>query len=46
MHFILVLKGKTGKEMPESSKLEFLVKFSANSFQQTNQIHMTTPPGH
>ena len=28
--FILVLKGKTGKEMPESSKLEFLVKFSAN----------------
>ena len=25
--FILVLEGKTGKEIPESSRLEFLEKF-------------------
>ena len=30
--FRLVLEGKTGKEIPESSKLEFLEKFSANNF--------------
>ena len=30
--FRLVLEGKTGKEMPESSRLEFLEKFSANNF--------------
>ena len=30
--FILVLEGKTGKEIPESSRLEFLEKFSANNF--------------
>ena len=30
--FKLVLEGKTGKEIPESSKLEFLEKFSANNF--------------
>ena len=29
--FRLVLEGKTGKEIPESSK-EFLEKFSANNF--------------
>ena len=28
----LVLEGKTGKEIPESLRLEFLEKFSANSF--------------
>ena len=28
----LVLEGKTGKEIPEISRLEFLEKFSANSF--------------
>ena len=28
--FILVLEGKTGKEIPESSRLEFLEKFFAN----------------
>ena len=28
--FRLVLEGKTGKETPESSKLEFLEKFLAN----------------
>ena len=30
--FRLVLEGKTGKEIPESSRLEFLETFSANDF--------------
>ena len=30
--FKLVLEGKTGKEIPESSRLEFLKKFSGNNF--------------
>ena len=30
--FKLVLERKTGKEIPESSRLEFLEKFSANNF--------------
>ena len=30
--FKLVLEGKTGKEIPESSRLEFMEKFSANNF--------------
>ena len=30
--FKLVLEGKTGKKIPESSRLEFIEKFSANSF--------------
>ena len=30
--FRLVLGGKTGKEIPESSTLEFLENFSANNF--------------
>ena len=30
--FRLVLEGKTGKEIPESSKLEFVEKFLANNF--------------
>ena len=30
--FRLVLEGKTGKEIPESSRLEFLEKFLANIF--------------
>ena len=30
--FKLVLEGKTGKEIPESSKLEFLERFSTNNF--------------
>ena len=30
--FKLVLEGKTGKETPESSRLQFLEKFSANNF--------------
>ena len=31
-NFKLVLEGKTGKEIPESSRLEFLEKFSMNNF--------------
>ena len=30
--FRLVIEGKRGKEIPESSRLEFLEKFSANNF--------------
>ena len=30
--FRLVLEGKTGKEIPESLRLEFLEKSSANNF--------------
>ena len=30
--FRLVLEGKAGKEIPESSRLEFLEKFLANNF--------------
>ena len=30
--FKWVLEGKTDKEVPESSRLEFLEKFSANNF--------------
>ena len=30
--FRLVLEGKTGKEIPESSRLEFLENFLANNF--------------
>ena len=30
--FRLVLEGKTGKEIPESSRLKFLEKFLANKF--------------
>ena len=32
MQFKLVLEGKTGKEIPELSRLEFFKKFSANNF--------------
>ena len=30
--FRLVLEGKSGKEIPESSRFEFLEKFLANNF--------------
>ena len=29
--FQLVVEGQTGKETPESSRLDFLIKFSANN---------------
>ena len=31
-NFRLALEGKTGKEIPESSRLEFAEKFSSNNF--------------
>ena len=31
-NFRLVLKGKTGKEIPKSLRLEFLEKFLVNNF--------------
>ena len=34
--FRLVLEGKIGKEIPESSRLEFIEKFSANNFALSN----------
>ena len=43
--FRLVLEGKTGKKIPESSRLKFLEKFSANNFLY-DQMQKTTPPGH
>ena len=41
--FRLVRKGKTGKEMLKSSRLEFFEKFLANNF--AYQMQKTTPPG-
>ena len=32
MQFRLILEGETGKEVPESSRLEFLETFSINNF--------------
>ena len=34
--FRLVLEGKTGKEIPKSSRLEFVEKFLANNFALLN----------
>ena len=42
--FRLVLEGKTGREIPESSRLEFLEKFSANNFALSNAEDNTTGP--
>ena len=42
--FRLVLEGRTGKEIPESSRLEFLEKFSANNFALSNAEDNTTRP--
>ena len=42
--FKLVLKGKTGKEIPESSRLEFLEKFSANNFALSDAEDNTSGP--
>ena len=40
--FKLVLEGKTGKEIPESSRLEFLEKFLANNFTSTDVDNNTS----
>ena len=44
--FRLVLEGKTGKKIPESTRLEFLETFSANNFALSDdQMLKATPPG-
>ena len=42
--FRLVLEGKTGKEIPESSRLEFLEKFSVNNFALSDAEDNTSGP--
>ena len=42
--FKLVLKGKTGKEIPKSSRLEFLEKFLASNFALSDAEEKTSPP--
>ena len=42
--FRLTLDRKTGKEMPESSRLEFLAKFWANSFALSDGRDNTSRP--
>ena len=42
--FGLVLEGKTGREIPESSRLEFLEKFSANDLALSNAEDNTSGP--
>ena len=42
--FRLVLEGKTGKEIPESSRLEFSEKFSANNFALSDAEDNTSGP--
>ena len=42
--FKLVLEGKTGKEIPESSRQEFKEKFSANNFALSDAKDKTSGP--
>ena len=42
--FKLVLEGKTGKEIPEWSRFEFLEKFSANNFALSDTEDNTSEP--
>ena len=42
--FKLVLEGKTGKEIPESSRLEFIETFSANNFALSDAEDNTSGP--
>ena len=42
--FKLVLEGKTGREIPESSRLEFSEKFSANNFALSEAEKNTSRP--
>ena len=42
--FILVLEGKTDKEIPESSRLEFLEKFLTNNFALLDTEDNTSGP--
>ena len=42
--FRLVVEEKTAKEIPESSRLEFLEKFSASNFALSNEENNTSKP--
>ena len=42
--FRLVIEGKTGKEMPESSRLKFLEKFLTNNFTLSDAQDNTSKP--
>ena len=42
--FKLVLEGETGKEIPESSRLQFIEKFSANNFALSDEEDNTSGP--
>ena len=42
--FRLVLEGKTGKQIPQSSRLEFLEKFSAKNFALSDAEDNTSAP--
>ena len=42
--FRLILAGTTGKEIPESSRLEFLEKFLANNFALSDAEGNTSGP--
>ena len=42
--FKLVLEGKAGKVIPESSRLEFIEKFSANNFALSDAEDKTSGP--
>ena len=42
--FRLILEGKTGKDIPESSRLEFLEKFLANNFALSDAEDNTSSP--
>ena len=42
--FRLVLEGKTGQEIPESSRFEFLEKFLANNFALSDAEGNTSGP--
>ena len=42
--FKLVLEGKTGKEISQSSRLEFIDKFSANNFALSDAEDNTSGP--
>ena len=42
--FKLVLEGKTGKEIPESPRVEFLEKFLANNFALSDAEDNTSGP--
>ena len=44
MQFQISSRRKTGKEIPESSRLEFLEKFSANSFALSDAEGNTSEP--